>query len=295
MTYGTEMRRARDRVAAAPSKTLTTRWGSVEFVDEGNGVPVFVSHGVLGGHDNIRDLTDLWIGHNYRAIGPSRFGYLGSTMPDNASPAGQADCYAALLDHLDLARVVALGLSAGGPAAIQLALRHPTRLHGLILGSSYLPGMARPLPRFLQPAMRAAVGWERGWWLLKRWQPALLARIMGVPKRWDTSDDADFHAIREALFPIRPKQLGVAFDALVSEPASNEFPLEDIRVPTLLIHAADDRLAPYEHVPPAAARIPGARLVTITSGGHLFLQQAHKVREASTAFIREVVPKPAAT
>jgi pimeloyl-ACP methyl ester carboxylesterase len=106
---------------------------------------------------------------------------------------------------------------------------------------------------------------------------------------------ADFHAIRVALFPIRPKQLGVAFDALVSEPASNEFPLEDIRVATLLIHAADDRLAPYEHVPPAAARIPGARLVTITSGGHLFLQQAHKVREASTAFIREVVPKPAAT
>jgi hypothetical protein len=50
--------------------------------------------------------------------------------------------------------------------------------------------------------MRAAVGWERGWWPLKRWQPALLARIMGVPKRWDTNHDADFLAIREALFPI---------------------------------------------------------------------------------------------
>jgi pimeloyl-ACP methyl ester carboxylesterase len=281
-------------VATAPSNTLTTLWGSVEFIDEGSGVPVFVSHGVLGGHDNIRDLTDLWIGRDYRAIGPSRFGYLGSAMPDNANPADQADCYAALLDYLDLERVVALGFSAGGPAAIQLALRHPSRLHGLILGSSYLPGMARPVPQFLHPAIRAAVGWERGWWLLKRWQPELLARIMGVPKRWDTSDDADFLAIREALFPIRPKQLGVAFDALVSEPASDDFPLEEISVPTLLIHAADDRLAPYEHVPPAASRIPGARLVTISSGGHLFLQQAHKVRETGTAFIREVVPKPPA-
>jgi hypothetical protein len=56
-----------------------------------------------------------------------------------------------------------------------------------------------------------------------------------------------------------------------------------------------DRRAPYERVSPAAARIPGARLVTITSGGHLFLQQAHKVREASTAFIKEVVPSPPAT
>jgi pimeloyl-ACP methyl ester carboxylesterase len=289
------MRRARDRVAAVPSNTLATRWGRVEFVDEGSGVPLLISHGVLGGHDNIRDLADLWVGPDYRAIGPSRFGYLGSTLPDKATPADQADSYAALLDHLNLERVIALGFSAGGPAAIQLALRHRTRLHGLILGSSYLPGMANPLPRVLHPAVRATVGSERGWWLLKTLRPALLARIMGVPKGWDTSKDADFLAIREALFPIRPKKHGVAFDALVSEPASNQFPLEDIRIPTLLIHAADDRLAPYEHVQPALARIPDARLVTIPAGGDLFLQHAHQVRAASTAFIGKVVATPPPT
>ncbi len=81
----------------------------------------------------------------------------------------------------------------------------------------------------------------------------------------------------------------VAFDAVVSEPASNSFPLEDIRVPTLLVHAADDRLAPYECVPPAAARIPGARLVTIEAGGHLFLDHAADVRQATTAFVRDLV------
>jgi pimeloyl-ACP methyl ester carboxylesterase len=290
VTYAAEMRRARDRVAAVPSNKLATRWGPVEFVDEGSGVPLLISHGVLGGHDNIRDLADLWVGPDYRAIGPSRFGYLGSAIPDKATPADQADSYAGLLDHLNLERVVALGFSAGGPAAIQVALRHPSRLHGLILGSSYLPGMASPLPGFLHSVVHAAVGWERGWWLLKTLRPGLFARIMGVPRGWDPSEDADFLAIREALFPIRPKTLGVAFDALISEPASNEFPLEDIRVPALLIHAADDRLAPYEHVQPAVARIPGARLVTIPAGGHLFLQHAHEVREASTAFIRTVVP-----
>jgi hypothetical protein len=52
----------------------------------------------------------------------------------------------------------------------------------------------------------------------------------------------------------------------VSEPASNTFPLEDIAVPTLLVHAADDRLAPYEHVPVAAARIPNLHFVTIRAG-----------------------------
>ena len=76
----------------------------------------------------------------------------------------------------------------------------------------------------------------------------------------------------------------------MSEPASNTFPLEDIAVPTLLVHAADDRLAPYEHVPVAAARIPNLHLVTIPAGGHLFLQHQAEVRRATTTFVREIRP-----
>ena len=206
---------------------------------------MFVSHGVLGGHDNVRHLVDLWFGSRYRAIAPSRFGYLGSAIPVRATVADQADVCATLLDHLGLDRVVMCGFSAGGPAAIQFALRHPERLHALALGSSYLPGMgARAMPHFLHPMLRAITGWERGWWLLKRYRPNLLARIMGCPKGWDTVSDTDFLAIRESLFPVAPKRFGVVFDAAVSKPASNDFPLEHIGAPTLLVHAADDRLAP---------------------------------------------------
>lgn len=38
--------------------------------------------------------------------------------------------------------------------------------------------------------------------------------------------------------------------------------------PTLLLHAADDRIAPVELGREAAARTPGARLVELDSGGH---------------------------
>jgi pimeloyl-ACP methyl ester carboxylesterase len=288
-SYTNEMRQARQRVAAVASTTIDTRWGAVVYVHRGEGVPLFLSHGVLGGHDNVRDLVDLWFGPQYRAIGPSRFGYLGSTMLSSATVTDQADAFAALLDHLHLERVVMCGFSAGGPATIRFALRYPDRLAGLILASSYLPGMAKPIPNALHPPIRAIVGWERGWWLLKENRPGLLARIMGVPKGWDPSQDADFLAIRSALFPVRPKKLGIAFDALVSEPASDAFPLEEIRVPTLVVHAADDRLAPYEHVEPAAERIPNSRLVTIEAGGHLVLHHAAEVREATTAFITQVL------
>jgi 2-hydroxy-6-oxonona-2,4-dienedioate hydrolase len=142
LTFAAEMRAARDRIAAVGSSTIETQWGPVQYLDRGGGVPVFVSHGVLGGHDNIRELVDLWFGREFRAIGPSRFGYLGSAMPpSHATVADQADVYVALLDHLGVERVVLCGFSAGGPAGIQFALRHAERLDGLILGSSYLPRM----------------------------------------------------------------------------------------------------------------------------------------------------------
>jgi pimeloyl-ACP methyl ester carboxylesterase len=282
--YAAAMAQARERVRMVCSTRVETRWGIVEYLDEGDGMPVLWSHGVLGGHDNVRELVDLYVGGNCRAIGPSRFGYLGSTMPPQATPAAQADAFAALLDELHVHRVLVIGFSAGGPAAIQFALRHRGRLHGLVLASAYLPGMGHSVPAALHPIMRTMAGWERGWWLLKRFRPNLLARIMGVPPGWDASHDPDFLAIRDALFPVSPKKLGIAFDALVSEPASNTFPLEAIRVPTLIVHASDDPLAPYRHVPVAAARIPDARLVALERGGHLFLEHQGEVRDAIAAF-----------
>jgi hypothetical protein len=63
----------------------------MQYLDQGEGLPFFLSHGVLGGYDNVRELIDLYVGKDGRAIGPSRFGYLGSSMPNDATPADQAD------------------------------------------------------------------------------------------------------------------------------------------------------------------------------------------------------------
>ena len=58
---------------------------------------------------------------------------------------------------------------------------------------------------------------------------------MGFPKGWQpTVEEQRFiDGLQESFFPTKPKQLGVVFDSLVSAPASNGFPLEDIGVPTL--------------------------------------------------------------
>lgn len=46
----------------------------------------------------------------------------------------------------------------------------------------------------------------------------------------------------------------------------------DVRVPTLVLHGADDRFVPVDHGRYYTSAIAGARLETTTGGGHLFLQ-----------------------
>jgi pimeloyl-ACP methyl ester carboxylesterase len=57
------------------------------------------------------------------------------------TPADQADVHRFLLDHLQTERVVAVGCSAGGASAIELALRYPDRFYALLLIAAHLPGL----------------------------------------------------------------------------------------------------------------------------------------------------------
>jgi hypothetical protein len=57
-TYRQDMERARRRIAAVPSsQKLHTRFGTIEYADRGAGLPLPVSHGVLGCHV---DGVDRW-------------------------------------------------------------------------------------------------------------------------------------------------------------------------------------------------------------------------------------------
>jgi pimeloyl-ACP methyl ester carboxylesterase len=280
------MRQAAERVSRVPSHVFRAPWGAIEYVDEGRGTPVLMSHGIYGGHDNADAMVDLVLGSGFRTIGPSRFGYFGSTLPSGATPEDQADAYVDLLDHLGIGKVIAIGYSAGAPSTVALALRHPERLRGLILAAAYLPGPGS-IPEAAKPVMRWALGAEHLWWVLRTAAPSALARIIGVPKRFHASpaEQEVVDSVIDHLFPIAAKRRGAIFDTLVSEPASNAYPLEGIAVPTLLLHAPDDPLADYRRAVDAASRIPGAQLVTITRGGHLFLGSAATVHAATAAFV----------
>ena len=264
--------------------TVMTEYGAIEYFTSGTGRPVLVSHGIFqGGEGALRVTRDLVGGA--RVIAPCRFGYLGSAIPGGASAALQADAFAALLDRLGVDLADVLGISAGTSAAVQLGLRHPRRVSHLIISSGSFPGSRTAVapPRWARlfysdVAMRLA----------RRLAPPLLRRLMGVPGGFpkDAEQRRAVEEMSDSLFPIRSRVAGAVFDAYVSNPEIVSCPLEEISVPALIIHARDDPLASYAAAVAAHRRIPGARLVSLDSGGHLQLGQAARVRAEIDAFLR---------
>jgi pimeloyl-ACP methyl ester carboxylesterase len=288
-TYREDMRRAWDRINTFPTQRLQTRFGTIEYVDQGEGRPLLVSHGVLGSHvDTDHGWWATLPGPGFRVIGPSRFGYFGSTLPAGATPADQADAYALLLDHVGVDRAVVIAYSAGSGSVLEFARRHPERVIGLILACCRLGG-GITTPNAFAPLFRLAYGADRAFWIFRRIMPNAYARMMGKPKGYRPST-REAEAIADMLFPLKPRREGAVFDGFVSNLAADRFPLEEIAVPTLIINARDDTsFAPYRFAVKAAARIPGAKLVSIESGGHWFLGHDVEVREAIQAFVRELV------
>jgi pimeloyl-ACP methyl ester carboxylesterase len=280
------MQRAWERIAAIPTGKLETHLGTVQYTQRGAGLPILVSHGVLGCHaDGVDGWWTTMLGEGFRVIAPARFGYFGSALPKNATPADQADAYALLLEHLGIDRAAIIGYSAGSASVLEFARRYPDRVVGLILACARLGG---PTPNpLLKPVLGAVYGSQRLFWLYRRLLPATYARMVGVPKGYRPTPEeaATIRAVSQLQFPLKPRKAGAVFDGFVSNLVADGFPLEELTVPTLIVSAVDDPWARHSYAVEAAARIPGAKLVTIDRGGHLFLGHDAPVRKAIGAFI----------
>ena len=100
----------------AMSESTETSYGKISYIDKGNGEPFLIFHGITGGYDQGFDVmgerTDT-----YRVIAPSRFGYPGSDLPENATVDMQAEAFAELLDKLGIEKTFVTATSAGGTVA----------------------------------------------------------------------------------------------------------------------------------------------------------------------------------
>ena len=276
---------------AAGSEIALTDAGPVEFAAEGNGETVLMIHGAGGGYDQGLFVGRETFGSGCRIIAPSRFGYLRTPIPDDASPPAQADAHAALLDALGVECCVVAGVSAGAPSAIELALRHPDRVAALILlvPRCYDPDQMvgvedRPSNRLVLRLIERAS--DFGYWTGLRLARSSLVRFLGVPPALEARappEERDrITALMRSILPLSRRVAGLRVDGATM---LAEWPLDRINVPTLIVSAKDDLFHTLPGARFTAERIKGAELKILDDGGHLMLGRGPEVRDTVATFL----------
>jgi pimeloyl-ACP methyl ester carboxylesterase len=245
--------------------------GIVEAAIIGNGIPVLISHGGSGGYDMGVWLAGL-IGQGYQYIAPSRFGYLRTPIPADPTPENQADEYLSLIDYLNLESVFMLGLSSGGPSALQFALRHPDRCRGLIMLSA-ISRQIPPLPFVLRLIFPLMLRSDFVPWLIYSISPNFIYRSNGVNRSLlaEIKNDSEKMDLLSSLyntsFPTSLRRDGIIND-MQQVAVLPDYDLEAIELSTIVIHAVDDPIVPFALGEFTSQRISGAKFLRIKDGGH---------------------------
>jgi 2-hydroxy-6-oxonona-2,4-dienedioate hydrolase len=242
------------------------------YLTAGGGSPLLLLHGV---GDNAFDWqwVMLTLAHTYQVYALDLPGSGGSAKPlPDYSPAFFTRFAAAFLDALRVERAAVVGNSLGSLVGLRLALSDPERVAALGLVSSgglgreftyalrslALPGYAKLAvawgkrrPGALQRALgRSALLFARPWRVRREWikEQYRLARLPGFL-------EAQLATVR-AQVGVRGQR-----EVLVDR-------LSHLKVPTLVVWGARDRVLPYSQGREAAACLPEGTLELVPDCGH---------------------------
>lgn len=260
---------------------VDTRCGPIEVQQAGEGMPLLMIHGSGGGHDQGMAWTQPLVQQGVRVIAMSRFGYLRTPRPTDVSPEAQADAHICLLDALGISKAAVMGVSAGGPSAMQTAIRHPDRVSALVLVVPivYKPGTvadsAPPVSDDKDALLLRLLGSDFLFWTaLHVARDPLIRHVLATPPEQVTTASSEERArvndLAERILPVSSRAAGLRDDTRLGK-RLRPYALETVRAPTLVVSARDDGFGTYAAAQYTASRIPGAKFVGFDDGGHLLV------------------------
>lgn len=273
------------------SEIVTEEFGTVEYkIAEGSGIPVLSIHGIAGGYDQGMMTAKSLLPEDRKIISISRFGYLGSDLPPASTPGKQCEAFIEVLDRENIETVVLLAASAGGTIAFKFALEYPDRTAGMILVGSAYPskeaeeGPSGP-PRFV---------YSDGMFqfMLNRLQGTML-KMFGISKEeYEEANEKERQSVRElfsVILPVQPRRAGIFNDEDLTNPDMvinyEDYPIERIHCPVLILHAENDPMAEISRMEAAAKRLENVRKIAYARGGHILFGHEEENKRHVKEFI----------
>ena len=182
------------------------------------------------------------------------------------SHAAQVADLEAIVEASELERFPLLGVSQGGAACIEYAVRHPERVTHLVLYGCYSEGWAQRGEESRRHGEALIELIRQGWGQENPAFRQLFASLF-IP-------DANAEQIRWFSDLMRTTtQPEIAARILESFGEINvRALLPKVRVPTMVVHARGDARIPFEQGRLLALEIAGARFVTLESRNHILIE-----------------------
>ena len=173
----------------------------------------------------------------------------------------------AVVDDAGLERFPLLGLSQGGALAIAYCARHPERVTHLILYGAFAKGRpTRPDPEFqreeklIEDVLR--LGWGKD-------SPAF--REVFTSLYMPNASAEQLHSFYELQRLSTTAENAVRFERAFHDVDVSSL-LDEVSVPTLVMHAREDARVPFSAGRSLATSIKGAQFVPLDSSNHVLLE-----------------------
>ena len=131
-------------------------------------------------------------------------------------------------------------------------------------------------------------GADFAFWAAARFARRSIVRFLGVPPEVEAraapADRERVSQVIRSILPLSKRMAGLEVDAAAK---ISGWPLQRIKVPTLVISATDDLYGTLPAAGYTAEQIPNAELMVLASGGHLMVGRGDEVRDRIASFLQQ--------